>query len=219
MIKLFNWSKPGIKAISLPSQDWTAGYSTKAIKKWGDAEGTMAISLNFFEGEPDLPTIKNIDALRQYYRDAIATAKGGIIEVELVNLQEIQCVRTILKFPQEPNGFTYLTSLIIPFAMCSYVVKIQAPDLEMTGMRESFIIKKLLREKVISKNSSGYQNWLLDPYKPESKAQTLMNRSEEAKWDVRFPSHPLTKSRKLIATIEQEISFDDKLFDLKRFDK
>jgi len=136
-----------------------------------------------------------------------------------VELFEITCVRTVLKFPQTPSGATYLTSLTVPFAMCSYVVKIQAPEIDLSGMRDSFIIKKLLRDEVISKTVDGYQNWSLDPYKPDHKGQTLMNRSEEAKWDVRFPSHPLTKSRKLMAEIEKGIGFDQKLLDLKRFDK
>lgn len=219
MFKLFNWKKPNLKAISLPDLGWVEGDTTKSIKKWGDADATMAISLNFFEGEPDIPTVKDLDKLRQYYRDAIASAKGGLIEVEPIDLHGIQCIRTILKFPQEPSGSTYLTSLVIPFAMCSYVVKIQAPELDLSGMRDSFIIKKLLRENVISKTSNGYSNWALDPYKPDIPGQNLMHRSEEAQWDVRFPSHPLTKSRKLIAEIEKGIQFDQKLLDLKRFDK
>ncbi len=219
MLKLFNWKKPNIKAVRLPDLGWVEGDTTKTVKKWGDADATMAISLNFFEGEPDIPTIKNIDQLRQYYRDAISAAQGGIIEVEIVTLHGIQCIRTILKFPQEPSGSTYLTSLSIPFAMCSYVVKIQAPELDNTGMRDAFIIKKLLREEVISKTPTGYSNWALDPYQPDAKGQNLMHRSEEAKWDVRFPSHPLTKSRKLIAEVEKGIQFDQKLLDLKPFQK
>lgn len=219
MIKLFNWRKPDIKSITLPELGLVAGDTTKAIKKWGDTDGTMAISLNFFEGEPDIHTLGDIDGLRQYYRDAILAANGALIEVDLIVLHGIQCVRTILKFSQTPSGSTYLTSLIVPFAMCSYVVKIQAPELDLTNMRDSFIKKKLLRDEVISKTPTGYSNWSFDPYKPDYIGFTLMNRSEEAKWDVRFPSHPLTKSRKLMAEIEKGISFDQKLMDLKRFDK
>lgn len=219
MLKLFNWKKPNIKAISLPDLGWVEGDATKTVKKWGDADATMAISLNFFEGEPDISSLKNVDGLRQYYRDTIFSAKGAIIEVELIELHGVQCIRTVLKFPQAPSGSTYLTSLIIPFAMCSYVVKIQAPELDLSGMRDEFIIKKLLREEVISKTPTGYTNWAFDPYKPDFIGPNLMHRSEEAKWDVRFPSHPLTKSRKLMAEIEKGIQFDQKLLDLKPFSK
>jgi hypothetical protein len=219
MIKLFNWSKPDIKAVSLPTEDWVEGDATKSIKKWGDTDGTLEISLNFFEGEPDIPSISDIDGLRQYYRNAISSAKGALIEVELVYLHDIQCIRTILKFPQNPSGSTYLTSLIIPFAKYSFVVKVQAPELDLSGMRDSFINKKLLREEVISKTNDGYSNWFVDPYKPDHKGPSLMNRAEEAKWDLRFPSHPLTKSRKLMADIEKGIGFNQKLLDLKRFEE
>ncbi|MFT6871385.1 MAG: hypothetical protein ACJAVN_000383 [Roseivirga sp.] len=219
MIKLFNWKKPNLKSITLPELGLIEGDTTKSIKKWGDADGTMAISLNFFEGEPDISSLKTIDGLRQYYRDTISSSRGAIIEVELVVLHGVQCIRTVLKFPQDPSGSTYLTSLIIPFAMCSYVVKIQAPELDLSGVRESFIIKKLVREEVISKTPTGYSNWAFDPYKPDFMGPNLMHRSEDVKWDVRFPSHPLTKSRKLMAEIEKGIQFDQKLLDLKPFDK
>ena len=219
MIKIFNWRKPDIKSITLPELGLVAGDITKTIKKWGDTDGTMAISLNFFEGEPDIHTLGDIDGLRQYYRDAILAANGALIEVDLIVLHGIQCVRTVLKFPQTPSGSTYLTSLIVPFAMCSYVVKIQAPELDLAGVRESIIMDKLLDEKVITTSDNGLINWSMDPYKPNYKGFTLMNRSEEAKWDVRFPSHPLTKSRKLMAEIEKGISFDQKLLDLKPFSK
>ena len=219
MIKIFNWRKPDIKSITLPELGLVAGDITKTIKKWGDTDGTMAISLNFFEGEPDIHTLGDIDGLRQYYRDAILAANGALIEVDLIVLNGIQCVRTVLKFPQTPSGSTYLTSLIVPFAMCSYVVKIQAPELDLAGVRESIIMDKLLDEKVITTSDNGLINWSMDPYKPNYKGFTLMNRSEEAKWDVRFPSHPLTKSRKLMAEIEKGISFDQKLLDLKPFSK
>jgi len=72
MIKLFNWRKPDIKSVTLPDLSWTEGDATKTIKKWGDIDGTMAISLNFFEGPPDIPTLSDINGLRQYYRDAIS---------------------------------------------------------------------------------------------------------------------------------------------------
>lgn len=219
MLKLFNWKKPDIKSVHLPDLRWVEGDATKTVKKWGDAEATMAISLNFFEGEPDISSLKTIDGVRQYYRSTIFASKGAIIEVELVELHGVQCIRTVLKFPQEPSGSTYLTSLIIPFAMCSYVVKIQAPELELSGIRDSFVIKKLLREGVITKTPNGYSNWAFDPYERGFIGPNLMYRSEEAQWDARFPTHPLTKSRKLIAEIEKEIQFDPKLLELKPFDK
>ena len=53
-------------------------------------------------------------------------------------------IKTIFKFPQDPTGMTYLGSYTIPFKKYSYVIKIQAPELGVTGMRDSIIAAKFL---------------------------------------------------------------------------
>ena len=218
MLDFFNKKKIDINAITLPVFGWILEKSDKQAIQWINPEETIILSLYFFNKNPDIPTIKNLDILRKFYREQISKPGGGIIQVDLIEIQDFTVVKTIFKLPQEPTGMTYLTSLTIPFAKYSYVIKIQAPELGMTGMRDSVVAAKLLNENKISLGENGYEGWFYDPYDTELKEGVLMNKSEEEKYDQGFPEHPLTQSRKLISKIESEIIFGDTLAKIKKFE-
>ncbi len=46
-----------------------------------------------------------------------------------------------------------------------------------------------------------------------------MNRTEEEQYDEEFPDHPLTKVRKLLAQLEQELVVRPELKKIRRFNK
>ncbi|MFT5819074.1 MAG: hypothetical protein ACI8ZM_000296 [Crocinitomix sp.] len=218
-MKLFNRSKPDINSISFPTFGWRLETKTKAVKYWINEEETMALTVNYFDLEPDLPSIKDIDTLREFYRTQIAEANGGLIQVDLVKIAGYTFIQTLFKIPQEPSGMLYLVSLTIPFENCSYVIKIQAPEFEPTGMRDSIIADKLMQKGEISAGENGYENWMTDPYDPEFKGGTLMNKSEAANYDKDFLDHPLSQARKMIGEIITQLAFKSVLDKAPRFEK
>ena len=113
----------------------------------------------------------------------------------------------------------YLASLTIPFKNSSCVIKIQAPEIGLAGMRDSVIAHKLIQEGKISSGVNGYENWFCDPYDSDFKIGTLMNKSENPIYDVDFDNHPLTQARQLISQIEKGIEFKPKIEKLKLFTK
>jgi hypothetical protein len=177
------------------------------------------LSVNYFDTNPDLPSITKIDVIRDFYRDQISKYNGGLIQVDVIELENYEAIKTIFKIPQEPSGMVYLASLTIPFQNCSYVIKIQAPEIEMIGERDSIIATRLVKEKKIFVGGNGYENWLSDPYDNAFDKGTLMNKSEEVIYDIDFENHPLTQARKLISQIEEEIEFKPKLEKLNKFEK
>ena len=198
---------------------WSLDKDESGIKQWINPEQTLALSINYFNLAPDIPTIKDLDALRSYYREQIVKHNGGIIQVDLIELNQIKIVKTIFKIPQDPDGMTYLASLTIPFAKCSYVIKVQAPELGLTGMRDSFIANKLVQAGEVKVINGEYENWFSDPYEPGFKEGTRMNKAERAEYDFKFPKHPLTLSRQLINQLESQIELAPALSTIKRFKK
>lgn len=219
MLNFFKRNKVKINAISIPKLGWNEVKNDKQIKQWINPEQTVALSVNFFDKQPDLPTIKDIDKLRGFYRNQIITHKGGLIEVEKINIKGFDVIRTIFKIPQDPSGMTYIASLTIPFDKYSFVVKIQAPEVDVSGVRDNVLAMKLLNEGKISKGENGYIGWFCDPYKSDFKEGYLMNKSEEVKYDADFPIHPLTIARKLLANIESEMEFGNELEKIGTFEK
>jgi hypothetical protein len=114
---------------------------------------------------------------------------------------------------------TYLASLTIPFKKCSYVVKIQAVEVGTTGMRDTIIADELLKEGKITSGTESFEGWFSDPYKPSFEEGTPMNLSEGITYDAKFPEHPLSQARSLLAKIEAEITFADELAKQKKFGK
>lgn len=219
MFQLFNRVKSSINSISVPDIGWTNDRDDDKVKHWINPEQTLALSVNFFGVKPDLPTMKNVDVLRSFYRDRISKSEGGMIETTIVNIKGFDAVRAIFKFPQENNGTTYLASLTIPFKNCSYVVKIQAPEIGFTGVRETVIADKLMKAKKLAVTNDGQRDWFADPYDSTYSEGTLMNGAEKETYDEEFPDHPLTQARNLLKLLESEIEFDETLREIRRFEK
>jgi len=218
MINFFNRTKSNINSIIIPDFGWEKQKEDKSIIQWINPEQTIALSLNYFNLKPDLPSLKKIDVIRTFYREQISQANGGLIKVDFSDIKH-QAIKTIFKIPQEPSGMVYLASLTIPFKDCSYVIKIQAPEIGMTGMRDSIIADKLMQGGKLDIGENGYKNWFSDPYDSNYSGGTLMNKSEDSIYDVDFENHPLTQARKLIFQIEKEIEFKSEIEKLKQFIK
>jgi hypothetical protein len=219
MLSIFKKNNSTIHSISLPDWGWKKEKAKKSVVLWINPEQTIALSLSLFNKKPVFPSIKDVEVIRKFYRDYIAQVDGGIIEVNLIGLKGLSAIRTIFKIPQEPSGVTYIGSLTIPFKKSSYVVKIEAPEIGTTGIRESVIGEKLLKENTIHIVDNGFEDWAFDPYDKNFKDGLLMNKSEYAQYDKDFPDHPLSKARILLDKLESEIKFNQEIWKNKKFEK
>lgn len=219
MFSLFKKQKATINSISIPDFGWEQVKNDSAMQQWINPAQSIALSINFFDLKPDLPTATNIGVLRDYYRAQIVVPNGGLVQADLIDLKNYPVIKTIFKIPQTPSGMTYLASLTIPFKKCSYVVKIQAVEVGTTGMRDTIIADELLKEGKITSGTESFEGWFSDPYKPSFKEGTPMNLSEDIAYDAKFPEHPLSQARSLLAKIEAEITFADELAKQKKFGK
>jgi hypothetical protein len=214
-----NKAKVNINSISVPNFGWNKVEENESRIVWVNPEQSVLISLNFFDLQPDLPTIKDLDFLRNFYRKNVISAKGGIVEVSFLEVHNTPSVKTILKIPQPESGMTYIASVTIPFENCSFVVKIQAAEVDITGIRDSFILNKLLNTGEITFDDNGLKNWFEDPYDPSIKEGTPMNKSEQEQYDAEFPQHPLSIARALIKQAIQQIVFKPEINQLSAFKK
>ena len=218
MFGVFNKPKVTLDSLTIELDEWVrveTGETT--VKQWANPEQTIALSINFFDEKPDIPTMKNIDELRQYYRENLMQSNGGIIEANFCSLKEVPSIRTIFKIPQKPSGIAYLASYTIPFQAFSFVIKIYAPEITEIGVRNS-TIEDLFFEQQAAKKSK-YDTWISDPYLKTIRNGTLMNRSEEEEYDVAFPLHPLSQARKLLTDLVDKIQFSRSIERSKLFTK
>jgi hypothetical protein len=219
MFKFFRKKKVTIDSIKVPNFGWESLENTKGEQAFVNPEQTTVLVINFFDLKPDLPTIKDIDFLRKFYRELIAPNGGALIEVDLLQLKGFAAVKTIFKFPMETRGMAYVASITIPFEDYSYVIKIQAPEVGVTGMRDAVILDRLMGTEEVFLENDELQNWFSDPYDSEIKSSGIRNKSDARQYDAEFPDHPLSRVREIFSIIESKIEFDTELTKIAKFDK
>ncbi len=206
--------------IPVPIEDtiaWELEKNEPHLKLWVKPVRTVAISLNFFDQKPDIPPLTDISALRHHYRKHAVQAGGGIIEVNVDTLQGYRVVKTLLKIAQLPQGNAYLASLTFPFRDCSFVVKVQAMEVQDLGMRSTLVLDQMMETGKVKLTDQGLQGWTQDPYDLNFQEGKLMNLSEEAIFDAQFPMHPLTLARAHMAAIIADMRLGSELSKLATF--
>lgn len=219
MLNLFNKKEPEvtINSVSVPDFGWNKVEENDSRIVWVNPEENALISLNFFNLQPDIPTVKNLDFLKDFYRSSISEANGGVVEVSLLTVHNIPSVKTIFKIPQPESGMTYIASVTIPFENCSFVIKIQAAEVGTTGIRDTVVLNEMLMSGEVTLGEDCLENWFEDPYNPNFKNGTLMNKSEQEKYDVEFPQHPLSVARKAITEAVRKTVFKPEINELIDF--
>jgi hypothetical protein len=182
-----------IRSVSIPDFGWPKVREEEAIIMWGNPERTAVVSINYFDLVPNIPTVRDVNVIRSFYRNLINEANGGLLAAELFKQQGFDVVKTIFKIPQQPRGMAYIGSLTLPFSTCSFVLKVHAVEAGMTGLREAMVADKLLRA-----GNFDMDNWDSDPYDKDLKTGVLMNLAEVENYDMDFPDHPLSRVRDLL---------------------
>ncbi|MEO0898564.1 MAG: hypothetical protein AAFY71_19280 [Bacteroidota bacterium] len=205
---------PGIEAIELDTWDWQEVQKAKNIVVWQNSEFPAQLSVNYFPTAPDLPRpLKDVDHLRDFYRRKLARAKGAILIVEPFQLNGYRAIETLFRIPQKKQeGFIYVGSYTIPFADRSYVVKVQEQEFTHIGERERMIMERLLKDRPKEIGEDGQPiGWEFDPYDPAYEGEFKMNKSEEVRFDLWYPEHPLTHVRQYMYRLKNELKFSDEM--------
>ena len=197
------------------------------IKMWETKQGDL-LALYLFDKKPDISaSLDDLVELREFYRNSVTKGGLAVIEIDTIKIDSVKVVKTIFKAPQQPKGMIYIASLTIPFQDFSYVVKLQAEERGITGIRDNAIFHKMIESgKVIIKDEDDNDDievigWMRDPYDSTFKAQIMMNLSELEEYDKLFPDHPLSRARTTFPTIIKTLKIDDSLkkFPVFKFDK
>lgn len=179
------------------------------------------LSINFFDLPPDITAKNDTDVeLQNNYRKVTYESGAAIIEVKKVKLGVFDSIKTIFKFPMQPQGMAYIGSYTIPFKNFSYVIKVQCIEQGTTGIRDNTIFELMIRNGKVKLNpeKKTVEGWMHDPYDESVQLPFMMNLSEAEEFDAQFPEHPLSRMRKFLKQIEETIKIDDSLLNEPKFE-
>jgi hypothetical protein len=158
-------------------------------RAWLTADGD-ALTLHLFAKRPDLPEgARNFFVLLNYYESRVCSDTVSLVRFDLVEIDGVRAVWTIIKALQQPHGAVYLGSLTFPFAEFSYVLKMQCEERGITGVRETALWVRALNE--------GKQSGVFD--------------AEDERYDRLFPDHPLSRLRREFEALQPTIRLDPKI--------
>ncbi|MFC9244697.1 hypothetical protein ACFT7S_11895 [Streptomyces sp. NPDC057136] len=167
---------------------------------WMNDDGDV-LSLHFFGLPPDLAAgLDDGPTLRSTLTHYTAQAGGGLIEAAVKKLGDLPALRQILKLPLPgaPSGQVFIGSFTVPRATCSTVVKIQAPERGMTGMREAVVLAKVGPDRYFRPH----------PYAPDVQGGLPFHAGDHAQWDAEFPDHPLSRVRRTLDALAEVVTAD-----------
>lgn len=132
--------------------------------------------------------------------DQYLSPKQGLVEADTgMTRYEKEFSYTIVKQQQDPSGIMYLFTCHLTKDGQSICVKGQFDERGTTGFRDMLILEHVRREQQVK--SETFDGWFYHPYAEtyhyEPKGMK-MNLSEQRKYDLSFPEHPISILHKLI---------------------
>ena len=179
------------------------------MKIWKNGFGDF-LKITFIPAQPDYPeTICDLTGLRNLYRVIITNELGALIEVDKEYYSDILLVKTLFKIPQDLTGFTYLGSFTLPMKDYCFVITAECHELGTTGVRECAIM--LISEQIGLIPKGTLEGWFSDPYDPEFKNGVLRNLADDEKYDNDFLNYPLTRTRKILSAIKDNMLLKEEI--------
>lgn len=176
------------------------GFTEREAGVWTDGQG-LVLSVHFFGLVPDLPApLDRPDRLREGLARSVAQAGAGLIEAAFATVDTVPAVRQLVKVPlSDGHGQAFIGSWTVPRAGCSTVVKAQAAEGPMTGLREAVVLGRVGPERYFAPH----------PYAPDVAGRLPYHVADLEEWDGEFPDHPLTRVREALARIVPTVTLDE----------
>jgi hypothetical protein len=212
---------PSLDSIKFDAADFTFRGDEDHERVWHTQDGD-GIGLYYFPIPPDIEAdIESVADVRVNYRRLTDGSSSDLVECDTLLIDGCRAIRTIIRVPQQPTGMTYLGSLTFPFRDFSFVIKVQCLERGVTGWREAVILDELLESGEIRideiSQAGPIPGWKPDSDDPAFVSRFTGNRSEEEKYDQRFPTHPLSKVRLLLNHIQITARVADEIRSAPKF--
>ena len=204
---------PSLDSVTFDTTRLAFKGERNGVRAWSTPSGD-AVILHHFPRPPDIPVaLRDLLAIREFSRNAAMHGGAAIIEVDVIVVRDCTALRQIVKVPQQPHGITYLGSITLPYPAFSFVLKIQCPEYGTTGIRDAVIADELMGQGRINidEGTREMRGWMQDPYDPSLTDGFRRNVSEDAQYDPRFPTHPLSRLRPLLTRLQGTIHLAEEL--------
>lgn len=205
-----------LDAVTAPIPGLEPMPSREDMRCWWTPDGD-GVGVYHFPLPPDLPgPLDAPDRLFLGLSRGASQAGAAIVEASVIEIAGYPAVRQIIKVARSPRGLAYVGSVTLPFRDCSWVIKIQCEERGMTGVRETVLLARALRDGTVSRASDTMTGWMVDPFDP-SRTGFARSLADDEQHDAAFPNHPVSRARRFLASAQACLAVDRTLRDLAAF--
>ena len=163
-----------------------------AVRVWRTPDND-GIGLIVVDQAPDLPRADSREEFERAYRGLFSDPRVKLMELELVAVDGVPAVRSIVATPQPTGGILFIGSLTIPFEGFAFLFKVQCEERGLKGVRERTVLDRQIEAGLAAEGEDGITGEF-EPY--------------DAKYDADFPIHPLTRVRYWLPRIARHTLID-----------
>ena len=193
-----------LRRVRLPIPGWSECPQTGDIRSWlnNDQEAiTLTVNTRSY------PWVERGEELeiRNWTREFAKVNGGGLIEVHTKHL-EVSFIFKRLKMP----AYFYTGMLLKRTSDMLVIWTTTACELGTTGVREAVVTAALMNEGKLAPQDYELR-WARDPYEPACRGvhkSVLRFMSDDEAYDEQFPQHPLSKVRRVLATLSGDVKYD-----------
>ena len=190
-------------AARLSTAGWIEEKASDGMKRWRGPDGDV-LSLTAPDPSDPLLSFSTEAELQRAARLLAQQRDGGLIEVEATHSRRM--VSLIYKRLLRP-AYVYTGMLIIQGEDLPLIWTVVSGERGTTGVREAIITTELLNAGELTLEDYK-RSWAQDPYDPAYHGvdrSVLRFRSDDKRYDSRFPWHPLTKVRQILAGLRENV--------------
>jgi hypothetical protein len=216
---------PDIDSIGFDLHGCALREQSKGHRAWV-SDQRVAHLLRFEEGPPNWPfDLSDPDAAAYFYFNQSTDMKGAMLSMDVLHAcgGEVEVLRGLFKYRApvpKSLAMAYVGILWIPFETCRFQINVEAMEMGETGLREAM---------AMAVEPEGWpqqegpvpiienEEQLAAMYEKASQEPAQEFPSDDVKWDVGFPDHPLTKVRLRLTKIANSLKLDQGARALKPF--
>jgi hypothetical protein len=191
-------SEPSLDSIRFEATGFTYQGEIEGSRIWHSPEGD-GIGLFLFPIPPDLPeNAATFDEFKDRLWKALGDSQAKLVQIGIPVINDCPAVEQIVKIRQEPHGFTYVGSIIIPFEEFSFVLKVQCLEYGTAGVREAVLMARAVQNGTVSLTLT------------ENESVTIAGEwnPDDERHDSTFPDHPLSRVRRILSEVTASLQID-----------
>lgn len=188
-----------LDGLTLEIDDWQALPSATHTQRW-QRDGDI-LDITWYTIPPQLPPLTDQQAVHNFLTTQAAASRAALLECQIIEVAGCPTVQSLIKLRDpRPNhqGLLYVGSLMVIGVERSCVIRIQAYETALIGLREALVVAMNPHLTMSTRAGSDANPHLHALLKT---APILAHPADDVRYDHLINQHPLSRVRAFLKQV------------------